>query len=850
MQDYEKLGVFYLGREFDAAAGTAASSAHGTATDNLLLYDSKDLTTHAVCVGMTGSGKTGLCLALLEEAAIDGVPAICIDPKGDIANLLLAFPDLAPADFAPWVDGADAARKGVSVPDYAAQVAATWKKGLADWGQPPERIARYRNAVDLAVYTPGANSGLPLSVLRSFAPPNEAVLADATALRDRVSTVVSGLLALLGRDADPIKSREHILLSTVIEHAWREGQALDLVALIGAVQKPAFDKVGAFDLETFLPAKDRLELAMAINNLLASPGFASWTEGEPLDAQRLLFTAEGKPRISIISIAHLDDTQRMFIVTLVLNELIAWMRAQSGTSSLRAIFYMDEIFGYFPPSASPPSKPPMLTLLKQGRAFGLGCVLATQNPVDLDYKGLSNAGTWFIGRLQTERDKMRVIDGLESALSGGGSYDRATLDKMMSALTQRVFLMRNAHDDAPVLFQSRWALSYLRGPMTGPEIARLMAPRKAASESARAAANQGPIAAPGTAAASATATSTAATKSAPSRAAVDAPTSVPPALSARQPPATSTRSPAGAAEYFLPATTGTGPITYKPSIVAFAKLHFIDAKLSLDQWRTNAYIAPLSDAGTEPLWPESKVTADLKPRLTTAPARDATFETLPGAAMRAASFAAWGKTLASHLYENARADVLVCDALKTTSAPGESEGDFRSRLALAAREKRDAAVEELRRMYAPKLQTLDDRERRAQERVAREQSQLSQQKLQTAFSIGASILGAFMGRKTLSATNLNRVSSAARSATRIGRESSDVDHADDNLEVVRQQRADLQRQFQADTSALESSFDANAVSLRKVQVSPRKSDIAVGEVAVLWAPWRTGADGFPAPAYD
>ena len=807
MQDYEKLGVFYLGREFDPARGAA--------TDDLLLYDSKDLTTHAVCVGMTGSGKTGLCLALLEEAAIDGVPAICIDPKGDIANLLLAFPDLAPSDFAPWVDQADAARKGVSASDYAAQVAATWKKGLADWGQPPERIARYRNAVDLAVYTPGANSGLPLSVLRSFSAPSEAVLADATALRDRVATVVSGLLALLGRDADPIKSREHILLSTVIERAWRDGQALDLVALIGAVQKPSFDKVGAFDLETFLPAKDRLELAMAINNLLASPGFASWTEGEPLDAQRLLFTAEGKPRISIISIAHLDDTQRMFIVTLVLNELIAWMRAQSGTSSLRAIFYMDEIFGYFPPTASPPSKPPMLTLLKQGRAFGLGCVLATQNPVDLDYKGLSNAGTWFIGRLQTERDKMRVIDGLESALSGSGSYDRAALDKMMSALTQRVFLMRNAHDDVPVLFQSRWALSYLRGPMTGPEIARLMEPRK--------------------------------TRVNDSRAAAGASTSVVGDLSARQPAATA-RSPAGAAEYFLAATTGTGPITYKPAVVAFAKLHFIDARLGLDQWRTNAYIAPFSDAGTEPQWTEATVSADLKPRLTTSPARDATFDSLPAAAMRAASFAAWGKSLASSLYESSRATVIVCDALKATSAPGESEGDFRSRLTLAAREKRDAAVEDLRRKYAPKLQALDDRERRAQERVSREQSQLSQQKLQTAFSIGASILGAFMGRKTLSATNLNRAASAARSATRIGRESSDVDQAGENLEVIRRQRADLQRQFQADTAALESSFDANAVSLRKVEVSPRKSDIAVGEVAVLWVPWRMGADGFPAPA--
>lgn len=818
MQDYEKLGVFYLGRELDPARGAA--------NDNPLLYDSRDLTTHAVCVGMTGSGKTGLCLALLEEAAIDGVPAICVDPKGDLADLLLTFPDLAPSDFAPWVDPAEAARKGVSVDEYAAQTAATWKKGLEQWGQAPERIARFRDAVDLAIYTPGANTGLPLSVLRSFAAPSDAVLEDATALRDRVATVVSGLLAQLGRDADAIKSREHILLSTIIERAWREGKNLDLVALIGAVQKPGFDKVGAFDLETFLPAKERLELAMAINNLIASPGFAAWTEGEPLDAQRLLFTAEGKPRISILSIAHLDDTQRMFIVTLVLNELISWMRAQSGTSSLRAIFYMDEIFGYVPPTANPPSKPPMLTLLKQGRAFGLGCVLATQNPVDLDYKGLSNAGTWLIGRLQTERDKMRVIDGLESALSSSGAYDRATLDKMMSSLTQRVFLMRNVHDDAPVLFQSRWALSYLRGPLTGPEISRLMGPRKKAALGA------------------------AAKGESLSSAGEAVPASVTAGRSAQASSSAASRPAAGATEYFIPATKGTGPITYKPLVMGLAKLHFIDAKLALDAWRSSAYLAPFADDESGAVWPEAKVSADLKSRLATTPASESAFAPLPAAAMRAASFAAWGKSLSAHLYESARAEVLVCDALKATSTPGEPEGEFRARLALAARERRDVAVEALRRKYAPKLQAFEDRERRAQERAAREQSQLTQQKFQTAISIGATILGAFMGRKTLSATNMNRAATAVRSATRVGRESGDVDRAGENLEVIRQQHAELQHQFEADTATLERSLDVSTISLRPVQVTPRKSDIAVGEIALVWAPWRTGPDGFPAPAYD
>jgi len=797
MQDYEKLGVFYLGREYDAA--TRAPS------DNLLLYDSRDLTTHAVCVGMTGSGKTGLCLALLEEAGIDGIPAICIDPKGDLGNLLLTFPHLEAAEFLSWIDPGEAQRKGLSVEQYAAQTAENWKKGLAEWGQTPERIGKFRDAVDLAIYTPGSEAGLPLSVVRSFAAPPAELLQDTAALRERIATVVSGLLALLERDANPINSRDHVLLSTIFEDAWRKGTGLDMASLIAAVQKPSFDKVGAFDLDTFYPAKERLQLAMAINNLLASPGFAAWLSGEPLDVQRLLFTPEGKPRIAVISIAHLSDQERMFIVTLLLNEVIAWMRGQSGTSSLRAILYMDEIFGYFPPTANPPSKQPMLTLLKQGRAFGLGCVLATQNPVDLDYKGLANAGTWMIGRLQTERDKLRVLEGLESAVPGS---DRAALDKMISGLTPRVFLMRNVHDDAPVLFQSRWALSYLRGPLTGVEISKLMAPRRSAAPP---------------------------------------PASVP----ARATPSEASSRPnlpSDVPEYFLAATTAGEALLYKPMAMGSVKLHFVDAKLALDQWQTTTYLAPLSDDGSEALWDEAKNLPDLKSGLSKAPAPSSTFAQLPAGALRAQSYSAWSKALSSHLFESARSEVLVCDALKATSPPGLSEGDFRAQLALAAREQRDAAVADLKRKYAPKLATIEDQLRRGAERIERERSQLSQQRMQSAFSIGASVLGAFLGRRTLSATNVNRAASAARAATRMGRESGDVDRANESLEAIQQRQRELQQQFDADTAALETRFDATTVTLRKVQVSPRKSDIAVGEVALVWTPWRKGADGFPTPA--
>jgi hypothetical protein len=543
--------------------------------------------------------------------------------------------------------------------------------------------------------------------------------------------------------------------------------------------------------------------------------------GEPLDAQRLLFTPEGRPRISIISIAHLNDAERMFIVTLVLSEMIAWMRAQSGTSSLRAILYMDEIFGFFPPSANPPSKPPMLTLLKQARAIGLGVVLATQNPVDLDYKGLANCGTWFIGRLQTERDKLRVIEGLKSALPDADGGD---LEALLGNLTQRVFLMRNVHDDAPVLMKTRWALSYLRGPLTGPEIARLMASRKA---SPVAAASTVPPAAAGVGAAMPGAP-VASSSAAPGRPAVGT----------------------GISEYFLTPDKGAGHVLYKPMIAGFAKLHFVDARLALDERQTAGWLAPLDDGGGNASWEDSARDPQLKARLASAPAAEAEYAELPAPALRAASYAGWGKSLQSYLYETARAAVHYADAFKAASKPGESEGDFRARLTLLAREKRDAAVAALRQKWAAKLLQLQDQIRRAEDRRERERQQLNQSRMQTAVNVGTTILGALFGRKTISATSIGRAGSAARSASRWGHESQDVARAEESIEVLRQRLADTQKQVEAEVAQLESTLDAGSIALRAVEVPARKSDIAVGEVALVWVPWRKGADGFPAPAYD
>ncbi|HSN89400.1 MAG TPA: DUF87 domain-containing protein, partial [Thermoanaerobaculia bacterium] len=440
---YEKLGAFYLGRPFDLQRGEAAASP--------LLYDSRDLLTHAVCVGMTGSGKTGLLISLLEEAAIDGIPALVIDPKGDLANLLLTFPELRPADFAPWIDPDAANRAGITPEAFAAKEAETWREGLGRWGQSGERIARLKAAAEFAVYTPGSEAGLPVSILSSLGAPPAELIADGDLLRERVTTLVSSLLSLLGIDSDPVRGRESILMATIFDAAWRQGKGLDLASLIQQIQKPPVERIGVMDLESFYPAKERFDLAMAVNNLLGSPGFAAWLQGEPLDIDRLLYTASGKPRVAIFTISHLSDRERMFFVSLLLNQTLGWARSRPGTSSLRAILCMDEVFGYMPPVAEPPSKKPLLTLLKQARAFGLGLVLATQNPVDIDYKGLGNVGTWFLGRLQTERDKQRLLDGLEGAVSGGsgGEFDRKRLDETLSGLGNRVFLLHDVHEEGP-----------------------------------------------------------------------------------------------------------------------------------------------------------------------------------------------------------------------------------------------------------------------------------------------------------------------------------------------------------------------------------------------------------------
>ena len=808
MQDYEKLGVFYLGREFDLSAGKPK--------EDLVLYDSKDLTTHALCVGMTGSGKTGLCLALLEEAAIDGIPAIIIDPKGDLGNLLLTFPELRPEDFAPYIDPSEATRAGRTPQEQAKAVAAEWKQGLADWGQQPERIARLREAADVAIYTPGSSAGLPLTVLRSFSAPPQSTRDNAEAFRETISAASASLLGLLGIEADPLRSREQILLSSILERTWSEGKDLDLPGLIRAIQSPGFDRVGVMDLESFFPAKERFELSMQLNNLLASPGFSAWLEGESLDIQRLLYTPEGKPRLSVLSIAHLSDAERMFFVTILLSETIAWMRNQSGTSSLRAILYMDEVFGYFPPSKNPPSKTPMLTLLKQARAFGLGVVLATQNPVDLDYKGLANCGTWLLGRLQTERDKMRVLDGLEGASTqAGAAFDRAKMEQILSGLGKRVFLMHNVHEDQPIVLQSRWAMSYLRGPLTREQIATLMKERKAAAGAASASSLGG--------------TPTALRGRDSGTLSQDRPV-LPPEITERF-------SPLRAA---LP--TG-GKLVYRPALLGMAKVHFAQAASGVDVWKSLSLLAPVDAEVPPDIWTTGEVSEDDPPELESAPAAGAQFSALPAELSRPKKYAALATALKDHLYRSQKQQLWKCAALKQVSQAGESEADFRVRLSQSGRETRDVQLEKLRQKYAPKMTTLSEQIRKAEARVAKEKSQSTQQMLGTALSFGSTVLGALMGRRLTSVTNVTRATSTMKSAGRIFREQQDVSQAGETVEAYRERFAALDAQFQAEAAKIQSGFDADQLQLEELAIQPKKADITVSQVVLLWEPWVAKADG-------
>jgi len=795
-EDYEKLGAFYLGREYDLGEKEFE--------DDLVLYDSKDLVTHGVVLGMTGSGKTGLCIALLEEAAMDNIPAIVIDPKGDIANLLLTFPDLAPEDFRPWINEEDARKKGITPDEHATKQADLWRNGLAQWGQTPERIQGFRDKVDMAVYTPGANAGLPVSILSSLDVPEFEILDNAELLAERIESTVSSLLSLVGVDADPIQDPEHILLSNIFSHTWQSGHGVTLESLIHSIQVPPFEKIGVMDLETVCPEKDRRGLAMKMNNLLASPGFSTWLKGEPLDIKRMMHTPEGKPRISIFSIAHLSDQERMFFVSLLLNQTLGWMRSQSGTTSLRAMLYMDEIYGYLPPTANPPSKKPMMTMLKQARAFGLGVLLATQNPVDLDYKALSNMGTWFLGRLQTERDKMRVLDGLEGAAASNDSgFDRGEMEALLAGLGSRVFLMNNVHQDAPVIFHVRWVMSYLRGPLARRQIKELMDPRRKKVEAAAA-----------EAAKSAPATETAA----------------PPKPQAMRP-----RLPKGADEYFVPAGPDVPPaeINYLPGVIRIGEVRYSDARKGVNDTRTVTILNKIENG--QPDWRNNLELPNgiTVSQLSLEPLTGASFGELPQVALESKTWTATRNEFEDWLYGNDSVTIYHSPLTDMYSKVGESEGDFRARLVHAAHEIRDEKVKELREKFEKKIEAIEDRIGRAMDTVSEQKAQASQAKMDTAMRFGSTILSAVLGRSVMTKSR-----TAMSGASRAWKESRDVSRAEEKVEDYREDLEEMEAECEEEVQELKDAMDPMTEKLEEIRLTPYKKNCDARSVGIVWMPYR------------
>ncbi len=792
MQNFEKLGAFFLGKR--------VATSDGDPLDELVLYDSKDLTTHAAIVGMTGSGKTGLGIGLIEEAAMDRIPVIAIDPKGDLGNLLLSFPTLTAKKFEPWVDPGAAASAGKSTEEFAADQAALWKKGLARDGQTPARIKQMRASADFAIYTPGSSAGLPISVLSQLNAPGEAVRGDVELYNDQIEAAATGLLSLLGIDADPINSKEHILVSSVLRAYWDDGNSLDLATLIGALQEPPFNKVGVLNLDSFYPPKERFALAMRINNLLAAPGFAAWMEGPPLDIDKLMFTESGQPRVSILSIAHLGDNERMFFVSLLLNALIAWMRAQSGSSSLRAMLYIDELFGFMPPVENPPSKKPLLTLLKQARAFGVGLVLSTQNPVDLDYKGLSNTGTWFIGRLQTERDKKRLLEGLRSA-SGSERLNQKELAETLSSLGKRRFLLHNVHETHPVIFATRWVMSYLAGPLTRGQIKKLTELSPAAAEARKQATK--PHAKPG---------------KAHNNAAVMEP---------------------GIEQSWQPLARGLQQgetVTYVPELAASARVTYTNSRSHIDETREFGLAVELDPDDTLPDWSNSEeIDPDLVATSDT-PESGASFADCPAAMCMAENHKIWRKKLGTYIRTEMPLVLYKSAVHKVTSESGETEREFRIRLQHLGNETRDINVGKLRKRYESKLNTLEKRLLTATQAIERESEQASGSKLNAALSVGTAVLGALLGRKKVSVTSASRAGTAMRRAGDVRKQVGDVKRAEEKAAKIQHEIENLTAEFDEEVEAMEDAYDAQSEELREVLVRARASNIQIEWFGVSWRP--------------
>ncbi|RLA66332.1 MAG: hypothetical protein DRQ78_04340 [Epsilonproteobacteria bacterium] len=771
-ETYEKLGLFYLGKDVDKQTMEASEA--------LTLLKNKNFTTHAAIIGMTGSGKTGLGIGIIEEAALDNIPAIVIDPKGDMGNLCLTDPDFSTKAFEPWVKD-EAENKEVEVSAYAEKTANMWKEGIESWGQSSQRVARLHQ-VKKTIYTPGGSAGVAINVLSSFDAPSAEVMQDSDMFAAYLKSTTLSLLSLLGIRADPLDSKEYILLAQIMTKAWLDKEDLSIASLIMKTLNPSFEKIGVLSLEDFYPQTQRFKLATKMNALLASPSFSLWMQGDTLDIQKLLYDDNGKAKVAIFSIAHLNDEERMFFVTLLLNKYIAWMRRQSGTSALKTLLYMDEIYGFFPPSKNPPSKEPMLLLLKQARAFGVGVVLSTQNPIDLDYKGLSNIGTWFIGRLQTTQDIDRVIDGLGGKV--GSAFDKKEIKNLLANLQKRTFFLKSAHLDDIRLFSTRWVLSYLKGPLKNQEIRQLMKVQKEAQSS--------------------------------SIQSVKIKRNTTASLDSYQ------NIDSSISQYYE--VDASGANVFYPLLAAKAKMHFYQARRGIDEEKELVLSLYLDEAMQNIDWGKAEEEEDFS-RYPYKRAKKGKYAALPAVVLKDKGLKKAIRALKNTLYQEHDLSLFRCATPKLESKVDESEADFRVRVQDLMDKKKEAEIQKLQTRYDKKEKTLSTRLNRAKERVEKEVSDSRTSMIET----GIAVLSALFGKASSA-----KIGRAVNKGNKILKERGEMSRAEERLSEVEEDIETLEYELDDKIDSLNEKYNIENIEIETFSIRAKKTDIDVETCAVLW----------------
>lgn len=779
--DYEKLKLFYIGKE--------------KIDDNFvpLVYKNKDLLTHAAIIGMTGSGKTGLGISLLEEAAIDNIPSIIIDPKGDMTNLLLTFPSLQGSDFEPWIEEQDASNNGLSVKEFAQNTANLWKNGLERDFQNASRIEKLKNCADFTIYTPGSDAGVQISILSSFKAPNKEVIEDNDLLVSLINSTVSSILSLIEEKSDTT-SKESILISSIFMNYFKENKDLTLEELITLIVTPPFSKIGVFDLETFFAQSERLKLALKLNNIIANPSFKTWIEGETLDISNLLYDETGKAKVSIFSIAHLNDSQRMFFVTLLLNQMVAWMRRQEGTTSLKALLYMDEIFGYFPPNSNPPSKQPMLTLLKQARSFGIGIILSTQNPVDIDYKGLANIGTWFIGRLQTKQDKEKVIDGLSSA--NEGNLNKEEVMNLISNLEKRNFILKNINEDGIKIFETRWALSYLKGPISKDGIKKLMSEKKKQNIPTQKIENENQT------------------------------TQINIEKGIPKPIITSNLT-----EKYLYSSQNSA-YYLQPYLICSCDVHYIDAPKNIDFEEKISYKIYLDENMKNIDFEEKEELGNNSFEEKEKP--NSFYYELPSFVQKEKDLKIIEKDFTDYIYRNSKLTLYKNEFLKITSKQTESLNDFKIRLQDRLNEKIDLEVEKLKIKFVKENDSIEIKLSKLYEKLQKEELQATSTTTDTIISIGTSLLGAFFGNSVINKTNIGKVATGAKGASKILKERNDVKQVENEILELQQQKEVLKTLLENEIEKINLANQSSNFPIEEIFIKPKRSDIYNTKLALLW----------------